>query len=75
MSPIDRRDGGAFGAALLSEALYNEIICDFVHVSQEVLEMMFRIKKEDGEVYHDFRFRICPDSREEITMKRGGIIL
>lgn len=45
MSPIDRRDGGAFGAALLSEALYNEVICDFVHVSQEVLEMMFRIKK------------------------------
>ena len=31
MSPIDRRDGGAFGAALLSEALYNEVICDFVH--------------------------------------------
>ena len=45
MSPIDRRDGGAFGAALLSEALYNEVICDFVHVSQVVLEMMFRIKK------------------------------
>lgn len=46
MAQIDRREVGALGAALLSDEIYNEIICDLHHISSEMLEIMFRIKKE-----------------------------
>lgn len=46
MLPMDRREAGAYGAALLSDIIKNEVICDFFHISPEMLEVMFRIKKE-----------------------------
>lgn len=44
MRRIDRREAGAMGAALLSDRVYCEVICDFHHISMEMLEIMFRIK-------------------------------
>lgn len=44
MRQMDRRDPGAYGAALLSDKIKNEVICDFFHISAQMLEVMFRIK-------------------------------
>lgn len=46
MRQIDRREVGALGAALLSDELYNEIICDFHHLTPEMIEIMFRVKTD-----------------------------
>lgn len=46
MSQMDRRDVGTLGAALLSDDIYCEAICDLHHVSKEMLEIMFRVKSE-----------------------------
>ena len=45
MKQMDRRDPGAMGCALLSEQIYNEVICDFHHIAPEMLKIMFRIKE------------------------------
>lgn len=45
MQQIDRRDVGALGAALLSN-IYCEIICDFHHISKDMLEIMFKVKND-----------------------------
>lgn len=44
MRQIDRREVGALGAALLAKDLYNEIICDFIHLSKEMLQIILRVK-------------------------------
>lgn len=46
MRQIDRREIGAMGAALLDKDIYCEIICDLFHLSKEMLEIMFRVKKD-----------------------------
>ena len=45
MQQMDRRDVGALGAALLSD-IYCEIICDFHHISKDMLDIMFKIKND-----------------------------
>lgn len=47
MSQIDRRDVGAVGAALLSDSIYCEIICDFIHLSKEMIELVIKVKGID----------------------------
>lgn len=44
MRQIDRREVGALGAALLERNVYNEIICDGIHLSKEMLEIILRVK-------------------------------
>ena len=51
MSGIHHRNMGTLGACLLSDDVYNEVICDGKHVSNEMLEIMFRIKRDP---YHTF---------------------
>lgn len=46
MNQIDRRDIGFMGAALVDPDIYCEINCDLVHLSKEMLTIMFRIKKD-----------------------------
>lgn len=46
MRQIDRREVGAMGEALLHPKLYCEVICDFFHLSPEMLTIMFRIKQD-----------------------------
>lgn len=47
MSQIDRRDVHALGASLLASNLYCEIICDLIHLSKEMLQIIFRLKSDD----------------------------
>lgn len=51
MSGIHHRDMGGLGAALLNDTVYNELICDGLHVRNEMIEMMFRIKRD---AFHQF---------------------
>lgn len=46
MSGIHHRNMGTLGACLLDDEIYNEVICDGKHVSNEMLEIMFRIKRD-----------------------------
>lgn len=45
MNQMDRRDIGLMGGALADPDMYCEINCDLVHLSKEMLEIMFRIKR------------------------------
>ena len=51
MTGIHHRDMGALGAALLNDDVYNEIICDGLHVRNEMIEIMFRTKND---AFHKF---------------------
>lgn len=46
MTQISQREVGLLGGALLDSDIYNEIICDFFHLSKEMLEIMFGIKRD-----------------------------
>lgn len=51
MSGIHHRNMGGLGAALLDDSVYNELICDGLHVCNEMIELMFRVKKD---AFHKF---------------------
>lgn len=46
MEGIHHRRMGGLGAALLSDDVYNELICDGLHVSNEMIELMLRVKND-----------------------------
>lgn len=46
MRQMDRREVGLMGGALLDKDIYCEIICDGFHLVKEMLELMFRIKRD-----------------------------
>lgn len=47
MRPFHHRDPGIAGLALIDEDLYIEVIADGIHVSPEVLKLVFNIKRSD----------------------------
>ena len=47
MKSLHHRDVGLLGASLVNDDVYNEIICDFIHVSKEAVEIVFRAKPQD----------------------------
>lgn len=46
MSGIHHRNMGGLGACLLNDEVYNELICDGLHVTNEMIELMFRVKHD-----------------------------
>ena len=46
MSGIHHRNMGGLGAALLNDEVYNELICDGLHVRNEMIDIIFRIKND-----------------------------
>ena len=46
MSGIHHRNMGGLGAAILNDDVYNELICDGLHVRNEMIEIIFRVKKD-----------------------------
>ena len=46
MRGIHHRHMGGLGACLLDKDLYNEIICDFLHLSKEMITLMFKAKND-----------------------------
>jgi N-acetylglucosamine-6-phosphate deacetylase len=51
MSGIHHRNMGGLGAALLDDHVYNELIADGLHVRNEMIEIMFRVKHD---AFHKF---------------------
>ncbi|MEG0239107.1 N-acetylglucosamine-6-phosphate deacetylase [Anaerorhabdus sp.] len=45
MAGIHHRNMGGLGACLLNDDVYNELIADGLHVSNEMMEIMLRVKK------------------------------
>lgn len=66
MSQIDRRNAGALGAALLSDRIYCEAICDFHHVDPAMLDIMFRVKNGGCR-----KFIMISDSTEVSGLPQG----
>ncbi len=46
MSGLHHRNMGGLGAALLNDDVYNELICDGLHVRNEMIEIIMRVKKD-----------------------------
>ena len=46
MSGIHHRNMGGLGAALLNDEVFNELICDGLHVRNEMIDIIMRIKKD-----------------------------
>ena len=46
MSGIHHRNMGGLGACLLDDDVYNEMICDGLHVMNPMMEIMMRVKKD-----------------------------
>ena len=47
MTGIHHRDVGTLGAALLDDEVYCEVICDFIHLCKEMVEIIFKLKNHD----------------------------
>ena len=47
MTGIHHRNMGGLGACLLNDKVQCEVICDGMHISPEMLELMFRVKNPD----------------------------
>ena len=46
MSGLHHRNMGGLGAAILNDDVFNELICDGMHVRNEMIEIIFRVKKD-----------------------------
>ena len=47
MKALHHREAGTVGAALLSDKVYNELICDLIHVSQNAIRLLYKCKGKD----------------------------
>jgi len=47
MRPMHHREIGMVGAGLMDDALLIEIICDKIHLSEDMLQLVYRIKRRD----------------------------
>lgn len=47
MRPLDHRESGVLGAVLMDDRVQCEMIADFVHVSPEVCQMIYKLKGAD----------------------------
>lgn len=47
MKGLHHREAGTVGAVLLSDDVYNELICDLIHISPNAIKLLFKCKGED----------------------------
>lgn len=48
MKPLHHREAGVVGAALLSNDIRCELICDLIHVSANAIKLLYKCKGKDG---------------------------
>lgn len=83
MRQMDRREVSLMGGALLDSDICCEIICDFFHLSKEMLELMFRIKQDyqrfimisDSDVLSGMPAGVYEVSGKEVHIQENGHIL
>ena len=67
MPPLHHRDGGCVAACLLGDS-FAELICDGIHVSREVAELTYRIKRDKLTLISDsMEATDCPDGEYSIA--------
>lgn len=64
MRPIHQRDISVYGAVLLDQRIYNELIADFYHVCPEMIRMLLKMKPID-------KILLMSDSSPMSAMKPG----
>ena len=47
MTGLHHRDVGVMGAAILRDEVYCELICDYLHICQQMVEIILRLKEHD----------------------------
>ena len=47
MTGLHHRDVGVMGAALLRDEVYCELICDFLHICRQMIEIVLKLKPHD----------------------------
>ena len=47
MTPLHHRDIGLVGAGLLNREVYTEMICDKIHISPDMIKLVFQVKDID----------------------------
>ncbi len=51
MKQLHHRDAGLLGYSLVNDGIYNELICDMIHVSKEACEIALRCKGRDKIIF------------------------
>lgn len=73
MRPFHHRDPGIVGLALTDEDLYIEVIADGIHVSPEVLKLVFNVKRSDRIIVVSDSIKGADNKRKPLY-KKGKLI-
>lgn len=73
MRPFHHRDPGLAGLALVDEDLYIEVIADGVHLSPEVLKLIFNIKRSDRIIVVSDSIKGADNKRKPLQKK--GVLM
>ena len=68
MSPLNHRNPGVVGSAMMNEAARCELICDFFHVHKDVVKLLYTIKGSE-------RIIMVSDSERGAGMPDGEFIV
>ena len=79
MSGIHHRNMGGLGACLLRDDVYNELICDGLHVMNPMIDIMMRIKKDPYDHFMMISDNVAiagvPVGRYCMSRKRGDMVV
>lgn len=69
MKGLHHREAGTVGGAFLSDEIYCEVICDFVHVSPSAIKVLFKMKGLDKVtlITDALECKHCPDGMYKLA--------
>ena len=67
-TPLHHREAGVVGAGLILDELYNELICDLIHVCKEAVKILVKNKPKDKLILitDSMRAKHLPDGESEL---------
>jgi len=67
-TPLHHREAGVVGAGLMLDELYNELICDLIHVCKEAVKILVKNKPKDKLILitDSMRAKHLPDGESEL---------
>ena len=69
MKGLHHREAGTVGGVFLSDEIYAELICDFVHVSPAAIKVLFKMKGKDKVtiITDALECKHCPDGKYKLA--------
>ena len=69
MKGLHHREAGTVGGVFLSDEIYAEVICDFVHVSPAAIKVLFKMKGKDKVtiITDALECKHCPDGKYKLA--------